>query len=603
MNSPRSKISTAILKWLSALQIKKPEITFSIRKIMFHLRTSDAVYFFIFSILVGSGGGLGAVVFRWMIAQFKNLFFVKGGELLHFMGQYSVIIIPAAGGLVVGLLVYFFAREAKGHGVPEVISSVLVGGGKIRPRVAVVKAVASSVCIGSGGSVGREGPIIQIGSALGSSIGQLLKLSEEKTKTLVGCGAAAGIAATFNSPLGGIFFGLEVILREYGLRNFSSVVLSSVTATVISRHFLGNQPAFHLPPFALYNITDFLYYLVFGFFTAFIAWLFVKTLYKSEDIFNAIKMPDYLKPVLGGLGIGIIGVKFPQVFGVGYETIEASIRGDFVLWVIIALVFLKILATSLTLGSGGSGGVFAPSLYIGALLGEAFGLIVHKIIPGTVIPPGAFALVGMASVFAGTSQAPMSAILLLFEMTGNYRILPPLMITCVLSAMLVKWRTKYSIYTLKLVRRGIDVDRHSFGDMMENITVSEAMLTQVITVAEKDTVTDVGLMIKHTNHRGFPVIGSDGRLSGIVTRSDINKALADGRAMSPVMTIMTTSLIVCYPDESLKTALHKMGSGNIGRIPVVDRTDERHLRGILTRKSLLAAYNKAIENKKVYTGS
>jgi CIC family chloride channel protein len=603
MNSPKSKISTAILKWLSALQIKKPEITFSIRKIMFHLRTSDAVYFFIFSILVGSGGGLGAVVFRWMIAQFKNLFFVKGGELLHFMGQYSVIIIPAAGGLVVGLLVYFFAREAKGHGVPEVISSVLVGGGKIRPRVAVVKAVASSVCIGSGGSVGREGPIIQIGSALGSSIGQLLKLSEEKTKTLVGCGAAAGIAATFNSPLGGIFFGLEVILREYGLRNFSSVVLSSVTATVISRHFLGNQPAFHLPPFALYNITDFLYYLVFGFFTAFIAWLFVKTLYKSEDIFNAIKMPDYLKPVLGGLGIGIIGVKFPQVFGVGYETIEASIRGDFVLWVIIALVFLKILATSLTLGSGGSGGVFAPSLYIGALLGEAFGLIVHKIIPGTVIPPGAFALVGMASVFAGTSQAPMSAILLLFEMTGNYRILPPLMITCVLSAMLVKWRTKYSIYTLKLVRRGIDVDRHSFGDMMENITVSEAMLTQVITVAEKDTVTDVGLMIKHTNHRGFPVIGSDGRLSGIVTRSDINKALADGRAMSPVMTIMTTSLIVCYPDESLKTALHKMGSGNIGRIPVVDRTDERHLRGILTRKSLLAAYNKAIENKKVYTGS
>lgn len=601
MNPPKSKISTLILKWFSKLQEWKPAISFNIRKIIYYLRTSDASYFFIFSILVGSGGGLGAVIFRWMIAQFKSLFFVKGGELLHFMGQYSVIIIPAAGGLIVGLLVYFFAREAKGHGVPEVMNAVITGGGKIRPRVAVVKAVASSVCIGSGGSVGREGPIIQIGSALGSAIGQFLKLSEEKTKTLVGCGAAAGIAATFNSPLGGIFFGLEVILREYGLRNFSSVVLSSVTATVISRHFLGNQPAFHLPPFALYSPTDFIYYLVFGFFTAFIAWLFVKTLYKSEDIFNAIKMPEYLKPVLGGLGIGIIGIKFPQIFGVGYETIEASIRGDYVLWVIIALVFLKLLATSLTLGSGGSGGVFAPSLYIGALLGEAFGLIVHKIIPGTVIPPGAFALVGMASVFAGTSQAPMSAILLLFEMTGNYRILPPLMITCVLSAMLVKWRTKYSIYTLKLVRRGIDVDMHSYGDMMESITVEDAMVKEVITVSEKDTITDVGLKIKHTSHRGFPVMGSDGLLSGIVTRADINRALAAGDTKSPVKNIMTTSLIVCYPDESLRTALHKMASRNIGRIPVVDRTNERLLRGILTRKSLLASYNKAIEYKKIYT--
>jgi CIC family chloride channel protein len=603
MNSSKGKISALMHKWLSWLQIRRPKISFNINKIIYYLRTSDASYFFIFSILVGTGGGFGAIVFRWLIMQFKKLFFARGGELLSFMGQYNVIILPAVGGLIVGLLIYFFAREAKGHGVPEVMSSVLIGGGKIRPRVAVVKALASSVCIGSGGSVGREGPIIQIGSALGSAIGQLLRLTEEKTKTLVACGAAAGIAATFNSPLGGIFFALEVILRDYGLRNFSSVVLSSVTATVISRHFLGNQPAFQLPPFDLYNLTDFIYYLIFGFITALIALLFIRVLYKSEDIFNSIKMPEYLKPVLGGLAIGVIGVKFPQIFGVGYESIEASIKGEYVLWVIIALVFLKILATSLTLGSGGSGGIFAPSLYIGALLGEAFGLIVHKIIPGTVIPPGAFALVGMASVFAGTSQAPMSAILLLFEMTGNYKILPPLMITCVLSAMLVKWRSKYSIYTLKLVRRGIDVERHSYGDLMESITVAEAMLTDVITVSEKDSVTDVGLMIKHTSHRGFPVMGSDGQLSGIVTRADINKALAAGDKRSPVKTIMSTALIVCYSDESLKTALHKMAARNIGRIPVVDRENERLLRGILTRKSMLAAYNRAIENKKVYAAS
>ena len=364
-------------------------------RIIYYLRTSDASHFLIFSVFVGLGGGFGAVFFRWLIALFKNLFFEKGGELFSFMGNYHIILLPALGGLVVGPLIYFFAKEAKGHGVPEVMLAVFTGGGKIRPRVAAIKALASSICIGSGGSVGREGPIIQIGSALGSSLGQLFKLTEEKTRTLVACGAAAGIAATFNSPLGGIFFALEVILREYGLRNFSSVVLSSVTATVVSRRFLGNHPAFATPPFGIYGMTDFLYYLVFGLFTAVIAWLFIKVLYKSEDLFNSIKMPEYFKPVLGGIGIGIIGLYFPQIFGVGYETIESAMKGELVLGILIALIFLKIIATSLTLGSGGSGGIFAPSLYMGAVLGEAFGIVVHQIIPGTLIPPGAFALVGI----------------------------------------------------------------------------------------------------------------------------------------------------------------------------------------------------------------
>jgi CIC family chloride channel protein len=590
-------------KWLSYIPLKSDKLKYQIQKLIYFLRTSDASYFFIFSILVGSGGGFGAIVFRWLILQFKNLFFTKGGEFLSFMDSYYVIIIPVLGGLVVGPMIYFLAREAKGHGVPEVMKSVLVDSGKIRPRVAIVKALASSICIGSGGSVGREGPIIQIGSAIGSSIGQILKLTEEKTKTLVACGAAAGIAATFNSPLGGIFFALEIILREYGLRNFSSVVLSSITATIISRHFLGNQPAFQVPPFELYGVTDILYYLVFGLITAFFAWLFIQVLYKSEDLFNSIKIPEYLKPAIGGLFIGIIGLFFPQIFGVGYETIEASIHGRLVLWVIIALVFLKIIATSITLGSGGSGGVFAPSLFIGALLGEAFGLVAHKIIPGTIIPPGAFALVGMASVFAGTSQAPISSILLLFEMTGNYKILPPLMITCVLSTLLVRWKTKYSIYTLKLVRKGINVDRQQNEDLMESITVSEAMLSDVISVSPSDSIKKVGLLIKSTNHRGFPVLKNDKLLAGIVTRIDINKALAKGNSEAEIGTIMSKNIVVCYPDESLKTALHKMASKNIGRIPVVERKNEEHLIGILTRKSLISSYNKALELRKIYSGN
>jgi CIC family chloride channel protein len=601
MKLPGAKAGAFLKKITSYFQFRKLKLRVLSEKVLYYLQTSDASYFLIFSILVGLGGGFGAILFRWLIMQVRNLFFVRGETILGFMGQYYVIVLPAIGGLIVGLLVYFFAKEAKGHGVPEVMRSVLIGGGKIRPRVAVVKALASSVCIGSGGSVGREGPIIQIGSSLGSAIGQLFRLTEEKTKTLVACGAAAGIAATFNSPLGGIFFALEVILREYGLRNFSSVVMSSVTATVVSRHFLGNQPAFQIPPFDLYQISDFLYYLVFALITSVVAWLFIKVLYKSEDLFNKIKLPDYVKPVMGGLFVGIIGFYFPQIFGVGYEVIEATAKGELLLWLVVTLVFLKIVATSLTLGSGGSGGIFAPSLYIGALLGEAFGLIVSRVIPGTEIPPGAFALVGMASVFAATSQAPISAILLLFEMTGNYKILPPLMITCVLSAILVRWWSKYSIYTLKLVRRGIDVERYQYGNLMESITVSQAMITDVITVNQTDSVRKVGLKIKETNHRGFPVLTEEGFLAGMVTRTDINKALAEGNSEAEIRTVMTRDLIVCYPNESLKTAMHKIASRNIGRIPVVERDNETRLIGILTRKSLINAYNRALEFKKTYS--
>jgi CIC family chloride channel protein len=586
------------MKWFNFNLLAGPNFKLRARELFYFMRTSDAVYFLMFSVLVGSGGGFGAVFFRWLILQFKNLFFTKGQDLLGFLGHSYIILIPAIGGLIVGPLIYFFAREAKGHGVPEVINAMITNSGKIRPRVTVVKTLASSICIGSGGSAGREGPIIQIGSALGSSIGQLFNLTEDKTKTLVACGAAAGIAATFNAPLGGIFFALEVILREYGLRNFSSVVLSSVTATVISRSFLGDNPTFQTPSFQLYSILDIPYYLVFSLFTAAAAWLFIKVLYKSEDIFNSIKMPEYLKPALGGLTIGIIGLWFPQVFGVGYEVIESTIYGGIGLTVIIALVFLKIIATSITLGSGGSGGIFAPSLFIGALMGEAFGRVVSIIFPATVIPPGAFALVGMAAVFAGAAHAPISAILLLFEMTGNYQILPPLMITCVISVILVRRVSKASIYTLKLLRRGIDVDKFVELDLMDSITVSEAMIKDVISVKETDTVRNVGLTIKNTNHRGFPVLSEQGKLTGMVTREDINGALKTGDAEQKVGKIMTTHLIVCFPNESLKTALHKMAKGNIGRIPVVERANRGHLIGIMTRKSLINGYNYALDHYK-----
>lgn len=559
-----------------------------------YFQRSETLFLLLFANLVGIGAGFGAVLFRWLIASFQNIFFNQGQHILSFLGPYYVLIIPTVGGLIVGLLIYFFAAETKGHGVPEVMLAVMAGSGKIRPRVAAIKALVSSICIGSGGSVGREGPIVQIGSALGSTIGQVLKLNQDKIRILVACGAAGGIAATFNAPLAGIFFALEIILREYGTRYFSSVVLSAVTATVISRTFLGSSPAFIVPPYQLLSHWEFAFYLVLGFLAAFVGLLFIKVLYKCEDIFDAIKIPNYLKPAIGGLILGGIGLYFPQIFGVGYPSIENLFAGKLLPFLVFGLVGLKILATALTLGSGGSGGVFAPSLFIGAMLGSSFGSLLAMVFPELPISPGAYALVGMGAVFAGAAQAPISAILILFEMTDDYKIILPLMVTCVIATLVVKRISRDSIYTLKLRRRGIDISKKEEHDSLDKITVSEAMFRKVITIGESTTATEVMALIRSTTHRGFPVIDKYHRLSGIVTYFDIIQAMRRGEKDVKVKDIMTSDLVVCYPDETLKTVLEKLGSKDIGRIPVVERSDPRKLVGLITRKGIIHAYNQEL---------
>ena len=567
-----------------------------LRFILGYFQTSETIFLLFFATLIGVGAGFGAIIFRWMITFFQNLFFTQGQHTLAFLGSYYVIIIPAIGGVIVGLIVYFFAREAKGHGVPEVMLAVAIGGSRIRPRVAAIKALVSSICIGSGGSVGREGPIVQISSALGSAIGQLFRLSEDKKRILIACGAAGGIAATFNAPLAGIFFGLEVILREYGTRYFSSVVLSAVTATVISRTFLGSSPAFVTPPYELLSNYDILFYFVLGLLAAIVGWLFIKVLYKCEDIFDAIKIPSYLKPALGGLLLGLIGLYFPQIFGVGYPSIEKTLNGQLGPLLVFGLIGLKIIATSLTLGSGGSGGVFAPSLFIGAMLGSSFGTFLHLVFPGISVSPGAYALVGMTAVFAGVAQAPISAILILFEMTGDYKIMLPLMIACVISTLVVKWISSDSIYTMKLARRGIDILKLKNEDLLEKIKVSEAMFRKVITVNESKTVSDAESLLKSTSHRGFPVLDSNGRLKGMITHQDIYNALKDGRGGITFAEIMSDNLVTCYPEETLKNALEKLGAHDIGRIPVIENNDTGKLIGLITRKNIISTYNKALKN-------
>ena len=547
------------------------------------------------SILVGLGGGFGAVVFRWLIATFRQMAFGPVRESLSFLGRYSVVPIPALGGLLLGPMIYYLAREAKGHGVPEVMEAVALRGGRIRPIVAVVKALASSLCIGTGGSVGREGPIVQIGSALGSTMGQIFRFSDERIRNLVACGAAAGIAATFNAPIAGVFFALEIILGEFSVGYFSSVVLSSVMASVIGRIFFGDVPAFPIPPYAPAAPIELPLYAALGLLAAVVGVAFVRTLYGLEDIFDSWHFPEMFKPVAGGVLVGIVGAFFPQVFGVGYETIEQALYTRLPWTLLLILAFMKILATSITLGSGGSGGVFAPSLFIGAMLGGAYGLLVHSWMPGGTAAPGAYALVGMAAVFSAAARAPITAIVILFEMTRDYRIILPLMLATVISTVVASLIDRENIYTWKLKRRGVDLRAGKDVNLMKAIKVEDAMtpLSRLVTVTPDMPLRDLARLFDATHHHGFAVVNSAGELYGVVTLADLERAVNSGRLDGKVADICTTNVRVTFPDETLEDALRHFGALDVGRIPVVSRANPKRLVGLLRRSDIIRAYSRA----------
>jgi CIC family chloride channel protein len=556
--------------------------------------------------------GLGAVAFRWMIRGFQWVFFKQGAEILGFMGDHYIIILPVIGGLLIGPLIYLLAREARGEGPPEVMKAVAVGGGRIRSRVAAVKIVVSSICIGSGGSVGREGPIVQIGSSAGSAIGQWLRLPDEWLRTLVLCGAAGGIAATFNAPIGGVFFALEVLSHRIVTPRLFNVMISAITAEYVAWAFLGPTPSFIVEQYTLASYWEILAYILLGIFAGLLAVGFIRFFYKVEDFFGNIRIPGWLKPALGGIAIGIMGFYYSDIFGVGYGAgygpggafvdsgpVDAMLAGQIGLSVLIALLFLKMIATSTTLGSGGSGGVFAPSLFIGAALGGVFGVTAARVYPDVISTSGAYSLVGMGAFFAAVVQGPITAIVLLLEMTREIELLLPLMTAVVVATITAGAFTTDSIYTLRLKRQGIDVRREEAVPVMRTITVAEAMTRDFPTVPPRMPVNELLVKASRTGHHGFPVVDEDGRLFGVVTLADVEaKMTGEGGGLSEslrVEDIATKSPIVAYPDQSLYEALLRLGAKDVGRIPVVDRNDTTKLLGVLRRHDIIGAYRKKIE--------
>ena len=440
------------------------------------------------ALVIGVGAGFSAVGFRWLIFAFT--WFATGHEQfgqqgrvgsphLPWLGIWFLLIIPVIGGLLYGPLIQRFAREARGHGVPEVMIAVAENGGRIRPQVTVVKALASALCIGVGGSVGREGPIVQIGSALASSIGQAVHSSESRLRILVACGAAGAISATFNAPITGVFFGFELILREVSIEALGAIILSSVMADVIGQAFFGRGPIFSGVPHNLVITHDANYLLVavLGIAAAVIGVGFKTILYKTEDVCDALwkGRPEWLRPAVGGVILGGVLLALPEMYGVGYPVMDKAIAGNYVLWFLVILMVGKMVTASLTIGIGGSGGVFAPSLFTGASAGVAFGVIAGHIFGPSVGSPAIYGVIAMGAVFAAAAQAPLTAIASVAEMTGNFGLILPVMLAVGIAAGITKRLSYGTIYTTKLLRRGTDIERPKPSSMLQVLTVADVM--------------------------------------------------------------------------------------------------------------------------------
>ncbi|NUU07268.1 chloride channel protein [Leifsonia sp. C5G2] len=533
------------------------------------------------AIVVGAGAGLAAVVFRWLV-QTATVVFTGTSDYaattghpanpwVPWLGGAFVILAPAVGGLIYGPLVHRFAREARGHGVPEVMYAVARRGGHIPGRVAVVKALASAITIGSGGSVGREGPIVQIGSALGSTLGRITRMPESQLRTLVACGAAGGIAATFNAPIAGVFFALELILRDFATRSFAAVMLSSITASVIGRAILGDHPFLVLPAFRVSQPSEYLLFAGLGLLAGAVGVLFSKILYLIEDVCDwAWRGPEWLRPAVGGLLLGLLLFAMPQLYGVGYPVLEASVAGKYTIGFLLVLVLAKMAATSLTIGIGGSGGVFAPSLVIGAAFGAAAGEAVGLVIPGLSGQAGTFALVGMAAVFAGATRAPITAGIILFELTGEYSIILPLLLAVVVATGISRLLSRETIYTRKLTRRGVDLSAPALPGLASS-TVASVMSPPPPTISGDENAGVAIARLGASHRRAAPVVGPDGALLGVLTSADAASALAtDADAGARTAAELTERSPALDAHDRVSTVLDRViGAESTDGIPVV----------------------------------
>ena len=563
----------------------------------------------VLSVTIGLLSAAGAITFRWMIDIFQHLFWAPGSDFVQRIVHspwYITLLIPAAGGLIAGPIITFLVPEAKGPGVPEIIKSVSKLNSVIRHRVTFLKALVSSLLLGTGASVGREGPIAQIGASVGSSIAQILKIPPELHRVCLAAGTAAGISATFNAPVTGTFFAIEIILFDIEITYLSHIMTSAIVASIFSRIFYGQFPTFIVEPFKMTSHWELGLYFLLGIFAGITSIGFVKMLYFSQSLFDRLKIKEWLKPCLGGFLLGIVGLQLPNVMGVGYETINLALAGQIGLKFAALLLVFKMLATSLCIGSGMSGGIFAPSLFLGGTLGACMGLLAGLLFPSLPINPAYYALAGMGAVVAGTTLAPVTAILTIFELTYDYHVILPLMVSCITSSIIVRLFFGYSIYEMKLLKQGINIVRGHDITVLRNLEVKNFMSKDYESIQESDQLMDIVDKMIASPYPHFVVLNHKQEMVGILSLRDIKPSLRnfdDLKEFIIAADLMSSNVIHISGKESMEHAMNLFESHAISFLPVVHPFNPQKVLGILKKDALLHAYEERVLKDRILSDS
>ena len=560
---------------------------------------------------IGLLAGLIAFALYRLIGLFTNIAFY-GRFVADFTSARHnhlglwVIPIPVIGGIIVGFMAKYGSSKIKGHGIPEAMEAVMVSRSRIAPRVAILKPISAAIAIGTGGPFGAEGPIIQTGGAVGSLVGQLFHTTGSERKVLLACGAAAGMSATFNTPIAGVILAIELLLFEFKARSFIPLVVASTLATAVHMQLLGAGPMFTVRTmdFGVPRVLPF--YLLLGVICGLAAVAFSKSLYWVEDQFEKLPVDELWWPAIGALVLGIIGYFVPRVLGVGYDTIGDILNADLAFRLLLVVMVAKAVALVVSLGSGTSGGLLAPMFMSSAALGGVFAMGMDRIVPSARLSPGAFALVAMGAVFGAAARAPFSFIIFAFEITRDYNsVLPLMLVTVIADGIAILLMPRSSIMTEKLERRGLHIHQDYETDVLEQVKVSETMDSEVPVVAADMPVGELAERIaRHepevTRHQALVILDQDSKLAGIVTRGDVLRALAkDPTGAMTLLEAGTSDVIVTYPEEVLHLAAAKMLRNNIGRLPVVDRADPRRVVGYLGRPGIMAARLRRLHDEHV----
>jgi len=546
---------------------------------------------FLLTLLVGAVCGLMAVFFHVLIKAIernviRHVFIATGWRQVVL-----TLLIPTLGGLVVGLLLQFWVPEARGSGIPQVKTAYFLNYGRIPFKSAIGKMTTAAISLGTGASIGREGPTVQICAAVSSFLGRFFAVSRRRLMDLIPVGSAAGVAAAFNTPIAAVTFAFEEIIGDLNQRMLGGIVIAAVIASAIARAFQSGPIYTGVQAYGLNRPAELIFYVLLGAIVAGASVFFSNTLLRLRLIFRQFRrVPGWTKPAIGGFAVGIVGLFAPQAMGGGYEVLSDALKGNLTLTVMMTLSIAKIVTTVLSYGSGGSGGIFAPSLFIGAMVGGTLGRVVQAAFPNSPTAPGAFALVGMGASFCGVVRAPITSVLIIFEMTSNYSLILPLMIANAVAYIIASWLQPVPIYEALLIQDGIHLAQSKpTAAALHKVTAASVMTREVATLPVNASVREALDHAEESSHHGFPVVDHARRLVGFITVNDLKRCVAEGNEESSLNDVAVKKVVHAHPDHTLDTIMLKLGQQELSLLPVVSRVDPTRLLGIISMRDVVRA--------------